>query len=128
MDALHRDQNWFKSLSTNTFESSSGEKWVLRFNALKKIYRLLNSYYEEVLGHDTSSLDVPNLTLIARDSNENEVRKLGWLVICAAVLCPLNQKYILKIQGLDKESQHDLMIAIEDVCIFYHTSVFSYDM
>ncbi|KAJ3103928.1 hypothetical protein HDU97_009740 [Phlyctochytrium planicorne] len=105
------DPQWFKfGRSIDT-----GDNWVLKFNNLKKLYKLLTSFYEEVLGQNTSFLDVPNLTAIAKDASKPELFKLSQLIIALAVQCENNQKYILKIQSLDETSQHALMLAIEQI-------------
>ncbi|KAJ3115511.1 E3 ubiquitin-protein ligase [Phlyctochytrium bullatum] len=105
------DSQWFKfGRSIDT-----GDNWVLKFNNLKKLYKLLTSFYEEVLGQNTSYLDVPNLTAIAKDANKGELVKLTQLILALAVQCENNQKYILQIQSLEEGSQHALMVAIEQV-------------
>ncbi|KAI9358583.1 hypothetical protein DFJ73DRAFT_757870 [Zopfochytrium polystomum] len=109
--SLRRDGQWFKPVRS----MDSGDNWVLKFNNLKRIYKLLTGYYEEVLGQNTSGLDVPNLTSIARDSDVLEIVKLMSLIIALAVQCEQNQKYIQQIQLLDAAAQHVLMVTIEQV-------------
>ncbi|KAG2751515.1 hypothetical protein P692DRAFT_20353079, partial [Suillus brevipes Sb2] len=43
------------------------DNWVLRFSALKRLYRLLTQYFAEVLQKPTSGLEVPDLQAIAKD-------------------------------------------------------------
>ncbi|KAJ3415997.1 Protein Hook 1 [Chytridiales sp. JEL 0842] len=105
------DGHWFKLAR----QIDTGDNWVLKFNNLKKLYKLLTGYYEEVLGQSTIALEVPNLTSIARDGDQVEILKLGQLIVALAVQCEQNQTYILKIQSLDQLSQHSLMLAIEQV-------------
>ncbi|KAJ3195407.1 hypothetical protein HK101_000313 [Irineochytrium annulatum] len=105
------DGQWFKLVRS----IDTGDNWVLKFNNLKKLYKLLTGFYEEVLGQNTAALDVPNLTAIARDSDVAEILKLAQLIIALAVQCEQNQRYIVMIQGLDAGSQHALMLAIEQV-------------
>ncbi|KAI8619638.1 HOOK protein-domain-containing protein [Chytriomyces sp. MP71] len=111
------DSIWFKRLRP----VDAGDNWVLKFNGLKKTYKLITSYYEEVLNqpHVSAALVgdafVPNLTAIARDSDTDEVLKLARLIVCLAVQCDNNQAHIERIQGLKPESQHALMLAIEQV-------------
>ena len=88
---------------------------MLKFNNLKKLYKVLIGYYEEVLGQNTSAVEVPNLTSIARDADVVELLKLAQLVIALAVQCENNQQYIAKIQSLNQQSQHALMLSIETV-------------
>ena len=91
---------------------------MLKVNNLKKLYKLLTRYYEEVLGQPTHNLDAPNLNAIARDSDLAETVKLGQMVVALAVQSERNQVYIEKIQALSQKSQHALMLAIEQVTRF----------
>ena len=93
--------------------------WVLMFNNLKKIYKVLTRYYEEVLGFPagfpSGALSVPNLNAIAKENDLNELARLFQLTVAMAVQCQRNQVYIEKIQSLSQESQHALMVTIEEV-------------
>ncbi|KAJ3289904.1 hypothetical protein HK104_007134 [Borealophlyctis nickersoniae] len=105
------DSQWFSLVRS----IDTGDNWVLKFNNLKKLYKVLIGFYEEVLGQNTAGLEVPNLTSIARDADVIELLKLSQLIIALAVQCENNQKYIAKIQSLSQQSQHSLMLAIEMV-------------
>ncbi|KAJ3020272.1 UNVERIFIED_CONTAM: Protein Hook 1 [Siphonaria sp. JEL0065] len=107
------DPAWFKARTG----AELGDNWVLKFNGLKKTYKLVTSYYDEVLGqtHVSTALAVPNLTAIARDDDTEEVLKFAQLVVTLAVQCENNQKHIERIQSLAPESQHALMLAIEQI-------------
>ncbi|KAI9209772.1 HOOK protein-domain-containing protein [Polychytrium aggregatum] len=103
------DSGWFKSIRA----VEAGDNWVLKFNNLKKLHKLLLGYYEQILGQITTGLAAPNVTAIARDADVSETLKLVQLVLALAVQCENNQKYIARIQMLDQESQHILMLCIE---------------
>ncbi|KAJ3350784.1 hypothetical protein HDU83_009413 [Entophlyctis luteolus] len=106
------DPVWFKR-SRNL---ETGDNWVLRFNGLKKTYKLITSYYEEVLVQPyVRTLNAPNLTAIARDDDSAEALVLATLIIVLAVQCENNQTYISRIQTLGQEQQHALMLAIEQI-------------
>ncbi|RKP05966.1 HOOK-domain-containing protein, partial [Thamnocephalis sphaerospora] len=105
------DPKWFK-MSKPT---DSGDNWVLKFNNLKKIYKVLTRYYEEVFGFNAGDLDTPNLNAVAKDNDVDELVKLCQLIIAIAVQCERNQVYIEKIQALSNTAQHSLMVAIEQV-------------
>ena len=92
-----------------------GDNWVLKFNNLKKLYKLIQRFYEEVLEASTHNLESPNLNAIAKDGDVGELLKLCRLVVALAVQCENNQIYIEKIQGLSQRSQHALMLSIEQV-------------
>jgi len=95
------------------------DNWVLKFNNLKKLNKLVTRYYEEVLGQQEFSDKIPsiNLTAIAKDADVDEILKLCQLVIVIAVLNDNNSIYIEKMQSLSQSSQHALMVCIEQVRI-----------
>lgn len=92
-----------------------GDNWVLKINNLKKLYKLVSRYYEEVLGLDFHKTPDVNLNAIAKDSDVRETLKLCKLVLCIAVLCSDNERYIQKIQSMPQESQQILMIFIDEI-------------
>lgn len=81
----------------------------------EKLYKLLSSYFEEVLEQNSNNLDPMNLTVIAKENDAAEISRLGFLVIAAAVQCEQNQSYIMQIRSLDEDSQHSIMVAIERI-------------
>jgi protein HOOK3 len=93
------------------------ENWVLRFSALKRLYRLLTQYFSDVLNQFTSSLEVPDLQAMAKDSNVKATLIMCRLTIAIAVQCDNNKLIIEKIQGLSEINQHYLMKAIEQVSL-----------
>ncbi|KAG9304071.1 hypothetical protein G9A89_005981 [Geosiphon pyriformis] len=105
------DPKWFKTLRAETRE----DNWVLKLTKLKKLYTLIQRYYEEVTGYSTKNIDAPNLNLIAKESDVKETMKLCSLIVTLAVQSPNRAAYIEKIQLLTAESQKGLMVAIERV-------------
>ncbi|KAJ3290095.1 hypothetical protein HDU79_003511 [Rhizoclosmatium sp. JEL0117] len=106
------DGPWFKGRAG----PDAGDNWVLRFNGLKKTHKLVTTFYDEVLGlRGVHALPIPNLTAIARDADTEEVLKFAQLVVVLAVQCEHNQIHIERIQSLPPESQHALMLAIEQI-------------
>ena len=91
------------------------ENWVLRFNSLKRLYRLLTQYFEEVLQKPTTALDVPNLQAAAKDCNVSAILVLCRMTLAITVQCEKNREIIERIQCLDEDAQHHLMKAIEQV-------------
>lgn len=79
----------------------------------------MTQYFADVLQKPTSSLDVPDLQAIAKDSNIHAIVVMCRLTIAIGVHCESNKEFIEKIQELDQEDQHCLMRAIEQVPIFY---------
>lgn len=110
-DMQCRDPQWFKQIRSTDI----GDNWVLKFNNLKKLHRLIVRYYEEVLGYPTVRLEAPNLNAIAKESDHMELLKLCNLVLTLAVQCEKNEKYIGMIMRLDESDQRALMVAIEGV-------------
>ncbi|KAJ2611081.1 hypothetical protein H4S08_003322 [Coemansia sp. RSA 1365] len=105
------DRQWFKSIRS----ADIGDNWVLRLNNLKKLYKLVTRYYEEVLGYPASSLAEPNLSAIAKNEEPEELLKLCHLILTLAVQCERNQVYIGKIMSLGEDDQRSLMVSIESV-------------
>ncbi|KAI0048241.1 HOOK-domain-containing protein [Auriscalpium vulgare] len=91
------------------------DNWVLRFSALKRVYRLMTQYFSDVLHQPTGSLDVPNLQAAAKEYNVAAILALCRLTIAIAVQCERNKDFIEKIQSLSELDQHHLMKAIEQV-------------
>ena len=89
------------------------ENWVLRFNSLKRLYRLLTQYFEEVLQKPTTTLDVPNLQAAAKGRNIGVI--LCRMTLAITVQCEKNREIIERIQRLDEDAQHYLMKVIEQV-------------
>ncbi|KAJ1883239.1 hypothetical protein LPJ66_011054, partial [Kickxella alabastrina] len=105
------DRQWFKSIRS----ADIGDNWVLKMNNLKKLYKLVTQYYEDVLGYPASNLDEPNLSAIAKNEDPEELLKLCHLILTLAVQCERNQVYIGKIMSLGEDDQRCLMVSIESV-------------
>ncbi|KAJ1647555.1 hypothetical protein LPJ64_001088 [Coemansia asiatica] len=105
------DRQWFKSIRSTDI----GDNWILKMNNLKKLYKLVTKYYEDVLGYPASNLAEPNLAAIAKNEDPEELLKLCHLVLTLAVQCERNQLYIGKIMSLDEDDQRSLMVSIESV-------------
>ncbi|KAL2911966.1 hypothetical protein HK105_208576 [Polyrhizophydium stewartii] len=105
------DHNWFKRTKT-----PDGGNWVLKFNSIKRLYKLITSYFEEFLGQNISSIGIDGHQLQQIAEGEPElVLKLSHIVIALAVQSENNQRFIAKIQSLSQYDQHELMLAIESI-------------
>lgn len=113
---------------SNTASTSSAENWVNQFSSLKRLYKLLITYFEDVLHLSTLSLAAPNLLVIAKSSGdfakgessygtgaENEIIRLVGIILAALVQSDRKQLYIEGIQSLDVWVQNELMRCIEQV-------------
>lgn len=110
----HRDADYFRQSSrSNTTQLS--DNWVLRFSALKRLYRLLTQYFTDVLQKPTTGLEVPDLQGIAKDNNVGATLVLCRMTIAIAVQSEKNKGIIERIQKLNESAQHQLMKAIEQV-------------
>ncbi|KAG2115082.1 HOOK-domain-containing protein [Suillus discolor] len=107
------DAEYFRQSSRSSTQLS--DNWVLRFSALKRLYRLLTQYFAEVLQKPTSGLEVPNLQAIAKDRDVGETLIMCRITIAIAVQCEQNKEIIARIQQLSEGDQHFLMKAIEQV-------------
>ncbi|KAJ8584459.1 HOOK-domain-containing protein [Rhizopogon salebrosus TDB-379] len=108
------DSNYFRP-SRPSIQLS--ENWVLRFSALKRLYRLLTQYFAEILQKPTSGLEVPDLQAIAKDHHVGATLIMCRITIAIAVQCEKNKEIIDRIQKLSEEDQHFLMKAIEQVMV-----------
>lgn len=108
-----RDADYFRQSTRPSAQPS--DNWVLRFGALKRLYRLMTQYFADVLQKPTSSLDVPDLQAIAKDHSVSATLIMCRLTIAIGVQCEKNKEFIDKIQGLSEADQHHLMRAIEQV-------------
>ncbi|GAA5881465.1 hypothetical protein JCM3774_005091 [Rhodotorula dairenensis] len=116
------DPDYFATLVDETGAAASAkalsDNWILRFNHLKKLYRLIVRYFEEVLSASTANLATPNLRLVAKNDpreSDDEVCKLIGLVLALAVQSPKKQEHIARIQQLEEWVQRELMYSIEQV-------------
>eukprot|EP00842_Homolaphlyctis_polyrhiza_P002052 jgi/Hompol1/2848/HPOL_006192-RA len=106
------DPNWFR-LNKPT---DANANWVLKFNTLKRMHKLIGSYFEEYLSQSITGLNFDNakLQLLAQGDAE-QILRFAHLIIALAVQSANNQRYIEKIQSLSQSDQHELMLAIEEV-------------
>ena len=107
------DADYFRQPGRPSAQPS--DNWVLRFSALKRLYRLMTQYFSEVLHQPTSALEVPDLQAIAKDYNVNATLIMCRLTIAIAVQCENNKEIIERIQRLSESEQHSLMRVIEQV-------------
>jgi len=75
----------------------------------------MTQYFADILHKPTTSLDVPDLQALAKDSDVAAALGLCRLAVVIGVQCERNKDFIEKIQGLSEEDQHFLMKAIEQV-------------
>jgi protein HOOK3 len=108
-----RDAEYFHQPSRAEHEPS--DNWVLRFNSLKRVYRLMTQYFSDILGQPTDALEVPDLQAVAKDHSARSTLIMCRLTLAIAVQCDRNKEFIEKIQGLSEVNQHHLMKAIEQV-------------
>ncbi|KAJ7074380.1 HOOK protein-domain-containing protein [Mycena amicta] len=95
--------------------SPPSDNWVLRFSALKRLYRLMTQYFADVLQKPTTGLQVPDLQAVAKDHAVQPTLAMCRFTIAIGVQCEQNKQFIDKIQGLSDTDQHYLMKAIEQV-------------
>ncbi|PCH38730.1 HOOK-domain-containing protein [Wolfiporia cocos MD-104 SS10] len=107
------DADYFRQPSRPSAQPS--DNWVLRFSALKRLYRLMTQYFSDVLHQPTVALEVPDLQAIAQDHNIPAMLTMCRLTIAIAVQCENNKEIIEKIQRLSEAEQHALMRVIEQV-------------
>ncbi|KAG2190096.1 hypothetical protein INT46_005088 [Mucor plumbeus] len=104
------DYKWFKLIRS----ADVGDNWVLKINNLKKLYKLVSRYYEEVLDMSFTNLPEVNLNAIAKDSDPRGIIQLCKYILTIAVMCSDNLKYIQNIQLLSEGSQNHIKKFIEE--------------
>ncbi|BGP29212.1 hypothetical protein JCM10296v2_000950 [Rhodotorula toruloides] len=112
------DAEYFRPLANSASNAKAlSENWVLRFNNLKRLYKLIVRYFEDVLHSSTTGLLTPNLQQVAKneDESDDEVCKLAGLVLALTVQSDKKQQHITRIQSLDEWIQRELMYSIEQV-------------
>ncbi|CCM03827.1 uncharacterized protein FIBRA_05976 [Fibroporia radiculosa] len=107
------DADYFRPPARPSVQPS--DNWVIRFSALKRLYRLMTQYFSDVLHQPTSALEVPDLQAIAQDYNISATLIMCRLTIAITVQCEKNADIIKKIQRLSESEQHTLMRVIEQV-------------
>ncbi|GAA5927997.1 hypothetical protein JCM10213_000945 [Rhodosporidiobolus nylandii] len=115
---LDIDPAHFRTLANSASNPKAlSENWVLRFNNLKRLYKLLIRYFEDVLHSSTAALHTPNLQQVAKgeEGSDDEVCKLAGLVLALVVQSEHKQQHVLLIQSLDEWVQRELMYSIEQV-------------
>ncbi|GEM12012.1 hypothetical protein Rt10032_c18g6029 [Rhodotorula toruloides] len=112
------DAEYFRPLANSASNAKAlSENWVLRFNNLKRLYKLIVRYFEDVLHSSTAGLLTPNLQQVAKneDDSDDEVCKLAGLVLALTVQSDKKQQHITRIQSLEEWIQRELMYSIEQV-------------
>ncbi|CAO3632816.1 unnamed protein product [Mucor hiemalis] len=74
---LEIDNKYFKLIRS----ADIGGNWVLKNANLKKLYKIISRYFEDMLGQDFSRLPEVDIAAIAKDANEREI-----LMLCKLVL------------------------------------------
>ncbi|CAE6375269.1 unnamed protein product [Rhizoctonia solani] len=95
--------------------SQSSENWVIRFGQLKRLFRLINQYFVDVLHRQTAGLEVPDLQAIAQNHDVLQTLALCRLTIAISVQSKKNSEVIAGIQKLPQTEQRSIMTAIEKV-------------
>lgn len=93
-----------------------GDNWVLKHNNLKKLYKVVSRYYEEILGIPFSNFPEVDLNAIAKDADTRAIVQLCKYILTSAVVGPNNSKYIPEIQLMSESDQKHLKAIIEEVC------------
>ncbi|KAJ7197265.1 hypothetical protein GGX14DRAFT_188666 [Mycena pura] len=111
--ASSSDADYFRQSTRPSAHPS--DNWVIRFSALKRLYRLMTQYFADVLQKPTSGLEVPDLQALAKDHAVLPTLAMCRLTIVIGVQCERNKQFIDTIQGLSETDQHYLMKAIEQI-------------
>ncbi|KAI8070973.1 hypothetical protein BC940DRAFT_325455 [Gongronella butleri] len=105
------DPVWFKLIRT----ADLGENWVLKIANLKKMYRMIARYYDDILGVPFEKMPQVDLTAIAKDANRQEIFKLCQLVLFITVQRENNAAVVERLQSLSEQTQRVFMLYIEEI-------------
>lgn len=98
----------------NNLPGDQGSNWALCSSNLKKLLRMLEDYYKNVLRKDIDMTNI-DVTAIARDHNPDSLFNLLELVVGCAVLSENKAHFIQNIFSLDHASQTVLKGMVERV-------------
>jgi protein HOOK3 len=104
----------------NMVKKDIDDNWILKVNNIKKITSNLGKLYQNELGlHDEVQIDEK---LIGKEQNEAEIFKLIQLVMGVLVECENKVEFLGNIMSMEHETQMELMLIIERVCILHFIS------
>ena len=106
---------FFNNEWLNKMETDCGTNWRLRVSNLRKIYEALDDYYREVLDKQLDEKLLPEVTLIARDFNTEQLALLLQLVLGCAINCSRKDHFIAIMANLDLDVQHGIKTAIQQM-------------
>lgn len=115
---LCRDPSHFRQSASSHSSVTAlqlADNWPLRFTSLKRLFRLITTYFVDYLNQSSSAvknLEVPDLQKVARDGDLGNTLALCRLCIAIAVMSSRNQDVIAGIQTLEEAHQQRLMEAI----------------
>ncbi|XP_055519993.1 protein Hook homolog 3-like isoform X1 [Leucoraja erinacea] len=110
----HIDPAWFNEAWLGRIKEDIND-WRLKVSNLKKILQSMLEYYHDVLGHQISEYNLPEVNLIGEHSDAAELGRLLQLVLGCAVSCEKKQEYIQHIMTLEESVQHVVMTAIQEL-------------
>ncbi|KRZ26204.1 Protein Hook -like protein 3 [Trichinella pseudospiralis] len=116
IDALRViDSNYFNDEWMDVFKDAIYEEreWRLRANVLRKILKSVLKYNEEICNSVISKNILPNVIVIARDGDKQEIIKFIRIIVAAAVNGAGRDRMIKNIFDLEKSVQHTLMLTIQ---------------
>ncbi|XP_078285553.1 protein Hook homolog 2 isoform X2 [Rhinoraja longicauda] len=110
----HIDPAWYNEAWLGRIKEDIND-WRLKVSNLKKILQSMLEYYHDVLGHQISEYNLPEVNLIGEHSDAVELGRLLQLVLGCAVSCEKKQEYIQHIMTLEESVQHVVMTAIQEL-------------
>lgn len=107
------DEKHFQALKSIDLRA---DNWVLRFNGLKKVWKLMGAYFgDRGLSLTALGSETPNLTAIAKGQKSMDLERLIKPVVVLCIQSEQNELYVSRIQRLDHAAQHSMMLAINQV-------------
>ncbi|XP_054164321.1 protein Hook homolog 3-like isoform X2 [Oppia nitens] len=109
---------YFKTELLNKIETDCGTNWRLRVSNLRKVYEAIVDYYSEVLDKPIDDKLLPDVTLIGRDYDVNQLTLLLQLIVGCAINCDRKDYFIAIMTNLPLDVQHGIKTAIQQLETF----------
>lgn len=90
---------------------------------LRKIYEALDDFYREVLDKQLDEKLLPDVTLVGRDYNTEQLALLLQLILGCAINCNRKEHFIEIMTNLDHDVQHGIKTAIQQMDPFDDNSL-----
>ncbi|XP_074595681.1 protein Hook homolog 1-like isoform X2 [Brevipalpus obovatus] len=108
----HFNDDWLSKIKRDI----SSDNWRMKVSNLLKIRDGIIDWYTEVLSQNISSWsELPDVNVVGRENDQEQLGRLLQLVIGIAVQCEAKQDHIRMIMSLEEEVQLGVMEAVQEI-------------